>query len=415
MRQPFIRLLAALLATIAAAPAECATEQDHPSTAVFFEGFHWASANGKWYTTLASEAADLKAIGVTHVWFPPPSDSLSTQGYLPRQLNVLDSSYGSESQLVAATAAMSAQGLHSTADVVINHRVGTRDWGDFTQPAWGCDSVVAGDEWAGACGGPDSGDGYASARDLDHANAQVQADLKTWLAQRLRGAGFSGIRYDYATGYAPAYAAIYHDAMAPDFCVGEIWTTLDLGNVDAHRQRLVDYVNGTGGRCAAFDFTTKGLLNQALATGQYAVLRDATGAPAGGIGWLPQKMVTFVDNHDTGPSTACKKGQNLWPVPCAMILPAYAYVLTHPGVPTVFWPHVYSFGYHDAIAQLVAIRKAQGLTSTSSVSIQRAENKLYAAIVDGKVAVRIGTKSWTPGKGWTLAASGTQYAVWTHK
>ena len=98
-----------------------------------------------------------------------------------------------------------------------------------------------------------------------------------------------------------------------------------------------------------------------------------------------------------------------------MILPAYAYVLTHPGVPTVFWPHVYSFGYRDAIAQLVAIRKAQGLSSTSSVAIQRAENKLYAAIVDGKVAVRLGTKTWTPGKGWTLAASGTQYAVWTHK
>ena len=211
------------------------------------------------------------------------------------------------------------------------------------------------------------------------------------------------------------YAPQYHDAMAPDFCVGEIWTALDLDHVDAHRQLLVDYVDANGGRCAAFDFTTKGLLNQALGTGQYARLRDAAGAPAGGIGWWPQKMVTFVDNHDTGPSTSCKKGQNLWPVPCDMILPGYAYILTHPGIPTVFYPHVYNFGYHDAIAQLLAIRKAQGLTSTSSVAIQRAENKLYAAIIDGKVAMKIGSKSWKPGKGWLLAATGTQYSVWTKK
>ncbi|HSI58019.1 MAG TPA: alpha-amylase C-terminal beta-sheet domain-containing protein [Ideonella sp.] len=406
------RPLLAALALLWGIASHAATEQDLPSTAVLFQGFHWQSAATAWYPDLAAKAADLKALGITHVWFPPPSDSASAEGYLPRRLNLLDSAYGTEAQLRAATAAMAAQGLHSVADIVVNHRVGTRDWGDFTQPKWGCDTVVAGDEWAGACGGADSGDSYAAGRDLDHGKPQVQADLQAWLSQRLRGAGFSGLRFDYAKGYAPAYAALYHDAMAPDFCVGEIWTTLNLKQVDAHRQQLVDYVDGTGGRCAAFDFTTKGLLNQALSTAQYQRLRDTSGQPAGGIGWWPQKMVSFVDNHDTGPSTACNQGQNLWPVPCGKILPAYAYILTHPGIPTVYYPHVYDFGLRDAIAALIKVRLDQGLNSSSSVAIQRAEKNLYAALVDGKVAVKLGSKTWSPGTGWTLAAKGTQYAVW---
>ena len=34
--------------------------------------------------------------GVTCVWLPPPSDSVSPQGYLPRDLYDLNSAYGTE-------------------------------------------------------------------------------------------------------------------------------------------------------------------------------------------------------------------------------------------------------------------------------------------------------------------------------
>ena len=34
--------------------------------------------------------------GITSVWLPPPSDSVSPQGYLPRDLYDLNSAYGSE-------------------------------------------------------------------------------------------------------------------------------------------------------------------------------------------------------------------------------------------------------------------------------------------------------------------------------
>ena len=110
------------------------------------QGFHWNSANysnPNWYTRLKNVAADIKGMGFTHVWFPPPTDSLSNEGYLPRQLNVLNSKYGSETDLKAAISALSGQGVKSIADIVINHRVGTNDWGDFTNPTWGCSAVSA--------------------------------------------------------------------------------------------------------------------------------------------------------------------------------------------------------------------------------------------------------------------------------
>ncbi|MGQ5522521.1 alpha-amylase C-terminal beta-sheet domain-containing protein [Chitinimonas sp. PSY-7] len=403
--------LASLLAV--ALPGLAATEQSKSSTAVLFQSFHWHSANGSFYRDIQSKAADLRDLGITHVWFPPPSDAGSPEGYLPRQLNKLDSQYGSELELTSAISALKAQGLESVADVVINHRIGSTDWGDFTNPTWDCRAVVKEDEWLGKCGNADSGEGFGAARDIDHSQTFVQNDIKRWLGVRLKGVGFTGIRFDYSKGYAPRYAGLYHDAMQPSFCVGEVWTDLNFDNVNTHRQGLMNYVDGTGGKCGVFDFTTKGLLNQALHHSEYGRLRDSTGKPAGGIGRNAQKMVTFVDNHDTGPSESCSAGQNHWPVPCDKVMQGYAYVLTHPGIPSVYYPHVYQWRLRDSIKPLLKLRKEQGITSTSQVAIQRAETGLYAAIVDNKVAVKIGPADWSPGVGWTLRTSGNQYAVWT--
>jgi alpha-amylase len=358
---------------------------------------------------------ELKALGVTHVWFPPPSDSASREGYLPRELNNLNSLYGREGALSSVIAALRGQGIAAVADIVINHRVGSFNWGDFNNPSWGCEAVANNDEWLGRCGGNDSGATYDSARDIDHSQIFVQNDIKNWMNGRLKGLGFSGWRFDYSKGYSPTYAKIYHDATRPNFCVGEIWTDLDYNNVDSHRQLLVNYVNGTSGECAAFDFSTKGLLNRVLLTNEYWRLADSSRRPAGGIGWWAQKMVTFVDNHDTGPSETCGTGQNFWPVPCDKVMQGYAYILTHPGIPTLYYPQVYNWGLRESMKSLIDLRREAGVTSTSSVSIQRAEQNLYAAIIQGsagQIAMKIGGGQWSPGAGWRLIVSGPQYAAW---
>ncbi|MAZ66946.1 MAG: alpha-amlyase [Kangiellaceae bacterium] len=400
------------LALAISGAATAATEQDQSSSAVLLQGFHWHSHASDWYNTIQNNASSVSNLGATHVWFPPASDAASDEGYLPRQLNNLNSKYGTGAQLSAAIGALSANGVKSIADIVVNHRVGSTNWADFTNPTWGSWAVTADDEWGQGTGAWDSGDPYGAARDLDHTNQTVRNDIVDWINNTLKGVGFSGLRFDYSKGYAPGYAGEYADRTNVDFCVGEVWTDLNYNDVDSHRQKLMDFVSGTNGSCGAFDFTTKGLLNQALSFNEYWRLAN-NGAPAGGIGWWPQKMVTFVDNHDTGPSESCGNGQNHWSVPCDKVMQGYAYILTHPGIPTVYWAHVYDWGLYDAVKAIIDVRKAEGITSTSSVDIQAAESDKYAAIIDGKVAVKIGSGAWSPGAGWTVKASGNGYAVWS--
>jgi hypothetical protein len=70
----------------------------------------------------AAAAAAAQAAGFSHVWLPPPSASVSPEGYMPQQLYDLNSAYGSQEQLHALLEALKAAGVAPMADVVINHR-----------------------------------------------------------------------------------------------------------------------------------------------------------------------------------------------------------------------------------------------------------------------------------------------------
>jgi alpha-amylase len=426
MRLSFSRaaLLTALSLASLHAAAATPPEQQGGSRAILLQGFHWNSANyagPNWYNVLINHAADLKGMGFTHVWFPPPSDSGATQGYMPRQLNVLNSSYGSSTDLSNAvkafTGTSNGPSVRAIVDVVVNHRVGTTGWYDFTNPTWSRYTIVNNDECNCGWGNADTGQGFSAGRDLDHMNvAEVQNGISSWLNNVLKPVGFSGIRFDYVKGYGASYAGLYSNNFGSEFCVGEMWPdSFDLNNLDANRQAIMNWINGTSNSCGAFDFTTKGILNDALANNNYWRLKDSSGQPAGAVGWWPAMSVTFVDNHDTGPAESCGSGQNLWPVPCGSVMQGYAYILTHPGIPTVFYPHIYDWNLKSAIQALINARKSADVTSTSAVSIQQATTGLYAAIITGnahKLAMKIGPNSWSPGAGWTLLTSGNNYAVW---
>lgn len=69
---------------------------------------------------------------------------------------------------------------------------------------------------------------------------------------------------------------------------------------DAPRQVLCDWITNSGGGVAAFDFPSKGILQEAVRYTQYDRLRDRNGKASGLLGWWPQKACTFIDNHDTG-------------------------------------------------------------------------------------------------------------------
>jgi alpha-amylase len=402
------------------------------NTDILLQGFYWTSAStsATWYNQLSANADEIASAGFNMVWLPPPSQAGSLEGYLPEQLNDLNSHYGTETELASLIGTLHSKGVKALADIVINHRNGTGSWCGFANPAWSMQAITSDDEaWgatgsncSGTRGNPDSGGGYGAARDIDHSQSFVQTSIEDWMNTTLKGVGFDGWRYDYVKGYGGNYVGIYNNATNPYFSVGEYWTTLcyngegcgsDGAYPDAHRQQQVNWVTATGGTSAVFDFTTKGLLNKALSTYNYSVLKDSSGKPQGTIGWWPSHSVTFVDNHDTGPSGTCSSGQNLWAVPCDKVMQAYAYIMTHPGVPSVYYPHYFNWGLGSQIKALMQLRKSEGINSNSTVTIDRAEQGLYAAYIDGKVAMKLGSTAWAPsGSGWVLAQSGTDWAVW---
>ncbi len=106
-------------------------------------------------------------------------------------------------------------------------------------------------------------------------------------------------------------------------------------NQDTHRQRSVTWCDSTGGTAGAFDFTTKGILQEAVQRREYWRLVDTQGKPPGLVGMWPSRAFTFIDNHDTGSTL------NHWPFPSQHVALGYAYILTHPGTPTVFYDHFY--------------------------------------------------------------------------
>lgn len=61
---------------------------------ILCQGFNWEShKSGKWYVELGTKAKELSSLGFTIVWSPPPTDSVSPEGYMPRDLYNLNSRY----------------------------------------------------------------------------------------------------------------------------------------------------------------------------------------------------------------------------------------------------------------------------------------------------------------------------------
>lgn len=378
------------------------------ATDVMIQGFHWTSWKLGWWTNMNAKAADIANAGFTIVWFAPHTKAASDEGYLPTEWYNLTSKYGNQAQLVAVISNLHSKNVKSIADIILNHRCGTLGWGDFTNPAFADNfaAVCRDDEWGQGTGGYDMGDPWSSGRDLDHNNWSVQKEITNYMLWLKNTIKFDGWRYDMPKGFPGSFTAKYNDASKPYFSVGEYF--------DGDRQKLCDWIDSTGSKSTAFDFSTKFILQGAVKNSAYYNLKDGAGKASGLIGWWPSMAVTFIDNHDTGMSPG--GGQNHDPFPSDKLMEGYAYILTHPGIPCVYWPHYFDLGsaMQTEIKNLIQLRKAMGLKSTSTLSIVAADSSKYAALVDNKVYVKIGPGSWNPGTGWLLALSGLNYAVWTN-
>jgi len=393
---------------------------------IILQGFNWESCNKEWYNELQNMAPEFAAAGFTSLWMPPVSNAVSKQGYLPRDFYDLNSAYGSLEELKMCLATLKQNDLKPIADIVINHRCAHEQgpdgkWNKFGgRMEWNASQICSNNPDFGGKGERKPQEDYTAAPNIDHSQQQVRKDIIEWMKWLRNDIGFQGWRFDFVKGYDGKYCAEYVNATIPEMAFGEYWDTCSYQdgvlnyNQDSHRQRTVDWVDATGGTCAAFDFTLKGILQEAVSKTEYWRLVDNQGRPSSLIGLWPSRAVTFLENHDTGSTL------QHWPFPWEHVSTGYAYILTHPGTPCVFFDHFY---YDDTIKQdilkLIEIRKRYGIHAKSEVVVQRAYNDVYAAIVNKKVAVKIGPGDYSPNSGgtkdWTMLHSGKNFAVWALK
>ena len=390
---------------------------------IMLQAFSWdvhnqasVTAEGGLYNFLNNRAGSYAVAGITVLWMPPPSKSSGGVGYIPTELhNFSQTVYGTESQLTTLLTNLNSSSpkIHAMADVVVNHRGGSTNWTDFTNPTWDCKSITSTDEantgvitGVKPCGTADTGDDFNGARDLDHRDIQVQNGVKEYLT-RLKALGFDSWRWDMVKGFSASYVGTYNTDSAPHGSVGEYW--------DGNTTNVKNWVDGTSKKSTAFDFPLYYNLSSAL-LGNYTKLAGTPGLSSQ-TGYK-DLAVTFIDNHDTFVKTE-------W-IAEANVMKGYAYILTHPGIPCVFFSHYYGgtftkddvtrtyTSHENEINVLMAVRKANAINALSTVSIQTATTAEYLAIIDGKVAVRLGNTTTLPtGTGWIENASGTGYKVWS--
>lgn len=434
---------------------------------VMLQGFNWSSAsrtnNSVWYTWYGIMDDNAEAIKnrFEYVWFPPPSMSASfgPEGYLPTQLNDFNSYYGSESELRAVISAIKP--AKAVADVVINHRNGSTDYGDFTNPSWTEDfySICSDDEGftespvmsaSSKRGNPDTGESYSAARDIDHTNTSVQNGIITWMNDELKDLGFVGWRYDYVKGYGGEYVGYYNAKTNPEFSVGEYWPEGGadwVSEIDTWLTETEASLNGTQGMPSkAFDFVLKRNLNEAFgwyknSTDQgsedYKTLWDMSKLADANtlMRKNPSRAVTFVDNHDTGSS------QLHWCLDPGDLGPAYAFILTHPGYPCVAWQHYFTYKesgekvdpeqyiggnmvpgtentYRQHIDYLIDLRQRIGIEYDDVVDVVGKSSNYYAGKItglNGEIVVVIGNGYTPSGEGYAEnnpIYAGTNFAIW---
>lgn len=384
---------------------------------VMLQGFYWDSYKATSWSKLTSQSDELSKY-FKLIWIPNSAKSEGGMGYHPVYwFTNHNTPFGTEAELRTMIKTFKEKGTGMIADVIINHRNGKSNWTDFPVETWngktyqiGPEGICSGDEVRNASGqakptgNADTGENWDGARDLDHTNANVQANCKDYIKCLLTDFGYAGVRYDFVKGYAAQYNKMYNQANNVKYSVGEYWD----GSYDA----VKGWIDGTGKESAAFDFPFKYAVNKCFNGGahNYTELvwkaNGTTDQPAGMIHFgYSQYAVTFLDNHDTYRDGSKMTGD---------VLQANAFMLSCPGTPCVFWPHYTQ--YKSQIQAMIDARNGAGIHNNSPVKVLEVNGNCYVAEVTGskgKLWIKLGNSSKTAGSNYTKKASGNGYEIWT--
>jgi alpha-amylase len=375
-RTSLLPLFITLILTGTALADQTAPVRNGTGEEILLQGFHWNSSRNapeKWYSVLARMAGQIGQDGFSLIWMPPPWRDTSSwvdsnkgtsgggEGYFWRSFDK-NGQYGTDDQLKTVAMALNNAGVKVIYDVVPNHMDDTE--GD--EPLF----LRGHKEWRRDCDKCDEGDAFMDGNpDLNTGNEHVFETFKNELINLRDQYGAAGLRFDFVRGYAPQTVDRWMNAFGDQqFCVGEMWKgpseypASDWRNKASWQDSLKDWSDLS--RCTVFDFALK----ERMQNGSIAEWRHGlNGNPD--PNWR-KVAVTFVDNHDTGYSPGRYGGQHHWALPEERRNQAYAYILSSPGTPAVYWPDMYDWQRGNLIRQLIKIRKEVGIKADSPIRFQ---------------------------------------------
>ena len=387
---------------------------------VMLQGFYWDGYDDSKWTVLESQADELSQY-FKLIWVPNSGMTddyyqykKNTMGYDPCFWLDHNSCWGTETQLKSMISTFKTKGTGIIEDVVINHKNGRGSWVYFPNETKGTYKIELDNKnYSGICntdecnnngykttGAADTGDDFPGYRDLDHTNATVQQNVKTYLHFLLEELGYAGFRLDMVKGYKPVYTGIYNKDANPTYSVGEYW--------DENVNEVKTWIDGTKQdgkiQSAAFDFPLKYQINSAFGRGFWDALNNTTLTTTSGYA---RYSVTFVDNHDTDEKSYTAGDGVL----TNNITAANAFLMAMPGTPCVFMKHWKS--YKATIKKLIKARQAAGITNESAILQKTSDYGGFVLKVEGKngnsVLLLLGVVNGYDTNGYQLAVEGNNF------
>jgi alpha-amylase len=320
---------------------------------VLLQAFYWdcpreAGVERKWWQHVGARLDELRDAGFTALWLPPCSkaESATSMGYDPfdyfdlgefDQRGGVETWFGSKADLVALVAGAHAHGMQVYADAVYNHMSGgEKEYNpDFRREGWTRFRPASGRyAFDYSCFHPSrfqrrDGEAWGGMADLCHRTPAVYDAIMAHANMLITEIGFDGFRFDFVKGYGAWMIRSIHERqyvrgkrLVFPFGVGESWSS-DM-EIDAWLDEINRY---TDNPISAFDFPLRYRLKDLCDTYGYSLRALAEGGTV--VAERPDRAVTFVDNHDF-------RGGDAPPIVNDKLM-AYAFILTHPGYPCVFW------------------------------------------------------------------------------
>lgn len=350
---------------------------------VMMQSFYWdVEPRGEWWTILSDHLTDWSESGIDRLWLPVATKGQSggySMGYDPsdyfdfgefNQHGTVITRFGSRDELENLISKAHELELEVIADIVINHNSGG---GEEYNPYREKNTYTLFDQTHGNASGMfnrnyenfypnstsnyDEGSLFYEETNLDHNQEYVQSWLwksENSVAKYYKNVmGFDGWRFDYVLGYDPWVVKAWLTEVG-GFSVSELW--------DGNPKVLAKFVDETGS--GVFDFSTFYKLEEALDRFNDLTYLDKE------MLWQthPEKAVTFTANHDTEKDT--NEDNNIAP---ENKLKAYAYILTHPGYPTIFYSDYENPDFKTPLKKLIQIHNTIAVGATQILHVDTDE------------------------------------------